>query len=185
VLRRREEADHENRHGRGPLLARPPGRSSSSAIAISRTTTRPTGGLKAHEQSVRHAAAMTVALVAALTWASVASAVGAVNISSCQTLSTPNTVYKLTTNLTRCGDCLVVANNRITIDLQGHSIIGRCQHSAGVTDGGINRDSIVVPVRPGSPTPAIWSAPPHSVNTRDRAPLLGGPSTADDQRARF
>jgi hypothetical protein len=47
---------------------------------------------------------MTVALVAALTWASVASAVGAVNISSCQTLSTPNTVYKLTTNLTRCDD---------------------------------------------------------------------------------
>jgi hypothetical protein len=97
-----------------------------------------------HERSVRRIAAVTTALVAALTWASAASAAGVVNISSCRTLSTPNTIYKLTANLTRCGDCLVVANNRITIDLQGHSITGRCKNSAGVTDGGIARDSTVV-----------------------------------------
>ena len=71
------------------------------------------------EQNVRRMIAVTIALVAALTWASAATAAGAVNISSCQTLSSPNTVYNLTANLTRCGDCLVVANSRITIDLQG------------------------------------------------------------------
>ena len=96
------------------------------------------------KRNVRRIAAVTVALVAALTWASAASAAGVVNISSCRTLSTPNTIYKLTANLTRCGDCLIVANNRITIDLQGHSITGRCKNSAGVTDGGIARDSTVV-----------------------------------------
>ena len=72
-----------------------------------------------HNRSVRRTAAVTVALVAALTWVSVASAAGALNITSCQTLSTPNAVYKLTADLTSCGDCLVVASNRITIDLQG------------------------------------------------------------------
>jgi hypothetical protein len=46
--------------------------------------------------------------------------------------------------LARCGDCLVVANNRITIDLQGHSITGQCASSAGVTDGGLARDLTVV-----------------------------------------
>jgi hypothetical protein len=97
-----------------------------------------------HERNVRRIAAVTVPFIALLTWASVASAAGAVNIASCQTLSTPNTVYKLTTNLRRCGDCLVVANNRITIDLQGHSITGQCKNSAGVTDRGITRDSTVV-----------------------------------------
>jgi hypothetical protein len=97
-----------------------------------------------HERTVRRIAGVTVAVVTALTWVSVASAAGAVNISSCQTLSTPNTVYKLTADLTRCGDCLVVANNRITIDLQGHSLTGDCENSAGVTDGGIARDLTVV-----------------------------------------
>jgi hypothetical protein len=97
-----------------------------------------------HERNVRRMVAVTVASVAAFTWASVASAAGAVNISSCQTLSTSNTVYKVTANLTRCGDCLVVANSRITIDLQGHSITGQCENSAGVTDGGIPRDLTVV-----------------------------------------
>jgi hypothetical protein len=97
-----------------------------------------------HTRNVRRSAAVTVALIAALTWASVAGAAGVINVSSCQTLSTPNTVYKLIANLTRCGDCLVVANNRITIDLQGHSITGQCKNSAGVTDGGIARDLTVV-----------------------------------------
>ena len=51
---------------------------------------------------------------------------------------------KLTADLASCGDCLVVASNRITIDLQGHSITGDCESSAGVTDGGIARDWTVV-----------------------------------------
>jgi len=97
-----------------------------------------------HERNVRRIAAVTVTLVAALGWASLAGAAGAVDISSCQPLSTPNTVYKLTANLTRCGDCLVVASDRITIDLQGHSITGQCKNSAGVTDRGVARDSTVV-----------------------------------------
>ncbi len=51
-----------------------------------------------HERNGRRIAAVTVALIAALTWANAASAAGAVNISSRQTLSTPNTVYRLTAN---------------------------------------------------------------------------------------
>ena len=97
-----------------------------------------------HKRSVWRMAAVTVATVAALIWASAASAAGAVYISSCQTLSTSNAVYKLTADLASCGDCLVVASNRITIDLQGHSITGDCESSAGVTDGGIARDWTVV-----------------------------------------
>src|SRR5262249_42832971 len=46
---------------------------------------------------------------------------------TCQTLSIPNTVYKVTADLTSSGDCLVVAADKITIDLQGHSIIGHGQ----------------------------------------------------------
>ena len=91
------------------------------------------------ERNVRRIVAVTVALVAALTWASAATAAGAVNISSCQTLSSPNTVYTLTANLTRCGDCLVVANNRITIDLQA-TRSPALRELAGVTDGGVSRD---------------------------------------------
>ena len=97
-----------------------------------------------HKRSVRRITGVTVATVAALAWVSVASAAGALNITSCQTLSTPNTVYKLTADLTSCGNCLVVANDRITIDLQGHSITGDCESSAGVTDGGMARDWTVV-----------------------------------------
>jgi hypothetical protein len=47
---------------------------------------------------------------------------GAAFIDACQTLSDANTTYKLTTDLTSCTDCLVVANDKITIDLQGHSL---------------------------------------------------------------
>lgn len=76
-----------------------------------------------HQRSIRVAAVLAVAIVTALAGADRASA-GV--ISACQTLSDFNTVYKLDTDLTSCGDCLVVANNKITIDLQGHSITSTC-----------------------------------------------------------
>ena len=77
-------------------------------------------------QSLRVVVVLAVALVTALAGADRASAAGAVFIDACQTLSDANTTYKLTTDLTSCGDCLVVANNKITIDLQGHSITSTC-----------------------------------------------------------
>jgi hypothetical protein len=82
-------------------------------------------------RTVRRLTTMTLALAATLTWVPAAHAAGAVNIDSCQTLSTANTVYKLTADLTSCGTCLVVANDRITIDLQGHSISSTCPGKAG------------------------------------------------------
>jgi hypothetical protein len=89
-----------------------------------------------HQRSLRVAAVLAVAIVTALAGADRASA-GV--ISACQTLSDFNTVYKLDTDLTSCGDCLVVANNKITIDLQGHSITSTCPGGGwGITDlGGI------------------------------------------------
>jgi hypothetical protein len=74
---------------------------------------------------------LAIALVTALAGADRASAAGAVPISTCQTLSDANTTYRLTTNLTSCNSCLscdsclIVANDRITIDLQGHSITNK------------------------------------------------------------
>ena len=58
-----------------------------------------------------------------------ADAAGIVNIATCQTLTTPNTVYRLTEDLTACDECLIVTADRITIDLQGRSIIGTCDGS--------------------------------------------------------
>jgi hypothetical protein len=86
-----------------------------------------------HKWSIR-IALMAVAIVTALAGADRASAAGAVNIDSCQTLSIPNTVYKLTTDLTSCGFCLIVAADRITMDMQGHSITSPCQSLPGITD---------------------------------------------------
>jgi hypothetical protein len=88
--------------------------------------------------------AMMVAVL--LAWTTDASADGAVNIATCQTLSIPNTVYKLTTDLDSCsGSCLIVAADRITIDMQGHSIKG-CQSQVGAAmfDQDSPRDVIVV-----------------------------------------
>jgi parallel beta-helix repeat protein len=73
---------------------------------------------------------VTLALAAAV------HAAGAVNIDACQTLITPNTVYKLTRDISTCGECLVVAGDRITIDLQNHRLIGTCTFDAGITDNG-------------------------------------------------
>ena len=80
-----------------------------------------------------------------MVWAGGASA--AVSIAACGILNTFGQTYNATADLKACGgDFLVVANNRITIDLQGHSIIQDCPtpFGAGVTDGGIARDLTVV-----------------------------------------
>src|SRR5262249_1308834 len=70
-------------------------------------------------------------------------------ITSCGTLDAFGKSYKLAADLHACGgDCLVVANSRISIDLQGHSIIQDCAPTvpaaAGITDAGIVRDAVAV-----------------------------------------
>jgi hypothetical protein len=96
-------------------------------------------------RNVRSFAAAAVAVIATMAWVSIASAAGAVNIAACQTLSTPNTVYKLTTPLTSCGDCLIVAADKVTIDLQGNSITGTCPGTgAAITDNATSFDLITV-----------------------------------------
>jgi hypothetical protein len=97
-------------------------------------------------RTVQRLTTMTLALAAALTCVSAAHAAGAVNIDSCQTLSIPNTVYKLTTRLTNCEtDCLVVGANKITIDMQGNSIDSQCEGGGtGITDQGVSYDQVVV-----------------------------------------
>jgi len=81
-----------------------------------------------------------------MAWAGSASA--AVNISACGTLEDFRQTYNVTADLHAAdgGDCLVVANNGITINLQGHSIIqdGAVAVGSGITDGAIHRDQIVV-----------------------------------------
>jgi hypothetical protein len=94
-------------------------------------------------------ATVAIAMIAVPAWATGASAAGAVNISSCQTLSIPNTVYKLTADISdlSCGDCLVVGANRITIDLQDHSIVkeGGCQFLfSAIADEFTPYDQVVV-----------------------------------------
>jgi len=93
---------------------------------------------------------LAVATFAALSAMScVASAGVATKITSCGTLDTFGGTYVLTANLTSCDTCLVVANNRITIDLAGYTISGSCKARdcagddvlcqgprAGVTEGG-------------------------------------------------
>jgi hypothetical protein len=55
--------------------------------------------------------------------------------------------YRVTQDLSSCNEtCLIVANDRITIDLQGHRIASDCPDNfgAGITDAGVARDSITV-----------------------------------------
>jgi len=89
-----------------------------------------------HLRSRRIATVIAVALVTALAGVHEARAAGAVNINACQTLSGGGTTYKLTADLTSCDNCLVVAANKITIDLQGHSITntGCPGANAGISD---------------------------------------------------
>ena len=84
------------------------------------------------------------AVLFTIVWAGGADAV--VSISACGTLSVRET-YNLTADLHAMGgDCLVVANNGIVINLQGHSVIQdqATPFGAGITDGGIARDGTVV-----------------------------------------
>jgi hypothetical protein len=92
---------------------------------------------------------LTVAAFVALgTMICVASA-GAAPLSTCGTLKTLGGTYLLTWNLTSCETCLMVANDRITIDLAGHTIsrppdcVGDVI-TAGVTDGGVPRQGTTV-----------------------------------------
>lgn len=66
------------------------------------------------------------------------------NISSCGTLDVAGETYNLTSDIAAGpGNCLVVANNRIRINLQGHSISGSGSGSA-ITDAGIARNKTTV-----------------------------------------
>lgn len=105
---------------------------------------------------------LTLAAFAALgTMTCVASAGAVTAITSCPTtLRTFGETYVLTgplTTLTSCDTCLVVADDRITIDLAGHTISGSCKARvcadddllcqvlrAGVTDGGTPRQGTTV-----------------------------------------
>jgi len=80
------------------------------------------GETEMHKHSGRVVSVIAAAIVTALAGVDEASAAGAVNISACGTLGTYGATYRLTTDLTSCGVCVVVANNQITIGLQGHSI---------------------------------------------------------------
>src|SRR5262245_17804975 len=76
--------------------------------------------------------------VVLVTAAGVSGAAAAVPLSACGTLGTANETDNVTAGLhADGGDCLVVANNRITINLQGHSIIQDTPTAfgAGITDG--------------------------------------------------
>jgi parallel beta-helix repeat protein len=86
-------------------------------------------------------------LAALVTMAWVSGAAAAVPLAACGTLDQFNQTYNLTADLHASGgDCLVVAADRITINLKGHSIIqdNPTPFGAGVTDGGIARNLTVV-----------------------------------------
>jgi len=88
-----------------------------------------------------------MALVA-MVWVSTAAAQVSF-ITACGKLDVFGKPYKVANDLHACGgDCLVVANNRISIDLQGHSIIQDCSPTvpaaSGITDAGIPRDGIAI-----------------------------------------
>ena len=97
------------------------------------------------ERFLRDLACAMVAALLTMVW--VGGAAAAVSIAACGILDTFGQTYNATADLQACGgDCLVVANDRITINLQGHSITQTCPtpFGAGVTDGGIARDLTVV-----------------------------------------
>jgi hypothetical protein len=82
---------------------------------------------------------LTLAAFAALgTMTCVASAGAATAITECMTLSTFGGAYVLANDLASCGGtCLVVANDRITIDLAGHTIAGsRCAGCSATESAG-------------------------------------------------
>lgn len=79
------------------------------------------------------------------TWVTGASA-RVIEIAACQALTTFGATYRLTAELLACGDCLIVAANRITIDLQGFQIVQDpgCFTGGAITDGGVAREQIIV-----------------------------------------
>ena len=86
----------------------------------------------------------TVAALTTLTWVTRAAAVQ--NIDSCQELTQFGETYRVTESLSSCGGCFIVANDRITIDLQQGFIQEICfpGEGEGITDSGIARDATTV-----------------------------------------
>lgn len=64
-------------------------------------------------------------------------------IGTCTTIDKPGS-YVLTRNLASSGDCLVVAADFVTIDLDGWMITGDGSTGGGVTDRGASRQAIAV-----------------------------------------
>ena len=52
-----------------------------------------------NKRTVRSIVAVAIAMIAVPAWVTGASAAGTVNIAACQALSIPNTVYKLTADI--------------------------------------------------------------------------------------
>ena len=93
---------------------------------------------------------VTTMLLAALVLSGRADADGVIFIDSCQTLSIPNTVYKVAAHLTSSGNCLIVAADKITIDLQGHSITGDGQTTSNGIIDILNRPNDLIVVKNGT-----------------------------------
>ena len=92
---------------------------------------------------------LTLAAFAALGTMICVTSAGAAPLSTCATLKTLGATYSLTMDLVSCETCLVVAGDRITIDLANHMIsrppdcVGDVI-TAGVTDGGVPRQGTTV-----------------------------------------
>ena len=71
---------------------------------------------------VRGLARAALAMSLTIAWVTGASAL-VIGIDACQTLATFGATYRLTDDLFACGDCLIVAADRITIDLRGFEIV--------------------------------------------------------------
>ena len=93
-----------------------------------------------NKRRVHHLARAAFAMLLLITWVTGASA-QVTEIDTCQTLATFGATYKATANIFACGDCLIVAADRITIDLQGFQIVQGigCSTGAAITDGGVGR----------------------------------------------
>jgi parallel beta-helix repeat protein len=100
---------------------------------------------------VRLTLAAVLPALATMTWVTGAAAV--TTVTTCGTLTKLGETYNLANDLTSCGTCLTVANNRITINLKNYFIIGDCDGgptlavadvAAGISDGGVARDLTTV-----------------------------------------
>jgi len=86
----------------------------------------------------------SAAIAAAATIVYEGSADAITAIASCGTLDTFAASYVVTGDLTSCGPCLVVGNDRISIDLGKHTISGECEFGAGIGDGGETRQGTTI-----------------------------------------